>query len=155
MQAAIKGTAPTAEDFPTDGSLELGMKAFEAFKLFRDALRVTWTDSELSLVSEQYQFGGTIDAVGVSEASNSTYEIGDWKTGRVYPDHQYQVAAYAYLFEECTGYHVARAHIVRFDKLSGDFVHRSIGEERLAQAWEVFLTKRRLYDQLKATNKDF
>src|SRR5262252_725242 len=61
MQAAIKGTELTAEDFPTDGSLDLGMKAFEAFKNFRDALRVKWTDSELSLVSEQYQFGGTID----------------------------------------------------------------------------------------------
>ena len=148
-EAAIKRTTP---EFPTDGAREIGMKAYEAYKRWEQQCGIRWTDAELSLVSEKYQFGGTIDAIGVEHGQNS-YTIADFKTGSLYPEHLGQVSAYAHLFEECTGHPVRSVHLIRFHKQSGDFTHMTFGGEAMEYAWETFLLKRELFDRIKKMKK--
>jgi hypothetical protein len=142
VEAAIRGTEP---EFPTDGAAALGMTAFEAYKQWQAQSKIKWTDTELSLVSEEYGFGGTIDAIGIEEGAN-TYCLGDWKTGTLYPEHLCQVAAYGRLFEEATGHAVGSYHLCRFNRDTGNFTHARYGN--LDKAWEVFLVKKKLHEML-------
>jgi hypothetical protein len=152
VEAAIKGVELKDKDFPTDGARELGLKSFAAYQRWQSLNKIRWTDSELSLVSEQYQYGGTIDLVGVEEGANH-YSLGDIKTGKLYPQHLCQIAAYGHLFEECTGNHVANYHLLRFDRETGLFQHAYYDAEHMKVPWEAFLLKRRLYDKLKIIGK--
>src|SRR5260370_15937732 len=150
VEAAIKHQTLSEKDFPTRGAADVGMKAFEAYQRWEATSRIKWLDSEISLVSEKYRFGGTIDAIGLPDGAN-TYCIGDWKTGSLYPDHLCQIAAYSRLFEECTGHPVHGAHLCRFNKLTGDFVHAYFDD--LSEAWDAFLLKRELYTKLANLKK--
>jgi hypothetical protein len=147
MQHAIMGTTPTEEDFPTDGARDVGKQAFSAYQTWREQTKIRWVDTEIALVSEKHRYGGTIDAVGIPEGSNS-YVIGDWKTGGLYPSHLCQLAGYGHLFTEVTGHPVVGYHLCRFDRDTGDFTHAYFNEasETIKDAWSAFLHKRALYD---------
>ena len=150
VEAAIKRKKLRKEDFPTNGSADVGLKCFAAYERWCELNRIRWTDSELALVSEKYQFGGTIDLLGVEQDSNA-YSLGDIKTGGLYPEHLCQMAAYGQLFAECTGNHVANYHLLRFNRDTGDFIHAYFAD--LDDAWQAFLLKRELYDRLKLLRK--
>ena len=100
--------------------------------------------TENSYVSEKYQFGGTIDAIG--KDTQGRIVLVDWKTSNsVYQDYLIQLAAYALLLEECapewtpTGF-----HLLRVSKESADFAHYYFGE--LEEAKRSFILMRELYD---------
>jgi hypothetical protein len=139
--------------FEFEGDPDVCAKAKVAFGAFEEWARNTQlrvTHTELSLISEKYRFGGTLDAILIGNRR----AIGDWKSGRsIYPEHLIQVAAYEQLWREnfpddpITG----GLHIVKFDKIHGDFVHRWWNE--LERAWLAFRHLRALYDidiELKA-----
>ena len=72
--------------------------------------------------------------------------IGDIKTGKLYPDHLIQVAAYKHLWE-CN--HPLEPidggfHLLHFDKETADFGHKHFTE--LEGAWQMFLHLRAAYD---------
>ena len=79
--------------------------------------------------------------------------MADYKTAAsLYPEHLLQVVAYGKLWEE---HHPDRPidggyYILRFSRDYGDFTASWFGE--LEDAWQAFLTCRRLYD-LKAKVK--
>ena len=129
-----------------EGSAELIKQArtgFGAFREWAQQTRLTIEETELSLVSEVHQYGGTFDAtlIGGKRA------MADYKTASsLYPAHLLQVVAYGRLWEEHFpdkpidgGY-----YILRFSRDSGDF-HASWFPE-LEDAWQAFLACRRLYD---------
>lgn len=150
VEHAIKRTEPKDDEFETASLREIALKSYAAYLKWEQGTNIKWLDSEISLVSEQHKFGGTIDAIGLPDGSNS-YCIGDWKTGSLYPDHLCQIAAYWHLFEECTGHSVKGAHLCRFNKLSGDFMHAYF--DNLEDAWAAFLLKRDLYARLAQLKK--
>ena len=100
--------------------------------------------SELSLVSEEHQFGGTIDIAAIQGVPCIT----DLKTSNaVYPDHKIQVAAYGRLYSECyPDEKIGAYYILRIDKTSGGFAYHYWPE--LNDAWEAFTCLLRLH-QLK------
>jgi hypothetical protein len=148
VDAAIKQTVPDPEDFPTGGAADVGMVAFRAYQEWRKQSNIRWVDSELSMVSEQHRYGGTMDGIGVSENS---YVLGDWKTGGLYPEHLIQMAAYGKMFEECTGHNIRGFHLCRFNRDSGDFTHAYFSD--LSDAWETFLHLRAVYDLMSKLKK--
>lgn len=108
-------------------------------------------ETEISLISEEYQYGGTIDCIPIIDGKLS---IDDKKTGKdVYEDHIIQLIAYAQLWNEnfpndpITGGY----HIIRTGKEIASFDHRWYGE--FPGAWEVFLHLRALYDLHKQIKK--
>jgi PD-(D/E)XK nuclease superfamily len=108
---------------------------FAQFLKWYDQVKPKILETELALVSEPHQFGGTIDAVG--EIDGEVCLI-DWKTSNsIYVDHLCQLAAYKVLIEECTNYRVTGGfHLLRMSKESADFSHHHFGE--LEDGWEMF-----------------
>ena len=118
--------------------------SFLAFLEWAEQTNLKVEELELSLVSENHQFGGTMDANILT--INGKRAIADWKTSNaIYPDHLIQNAAYGLLWKENFpdkpidgGY-----YIIRFAKDTGDF-HQHFFQE-LEEAEEAFLLCLRLY----------
>jgi hypothetical protein len=73
-------------------------RALSAFKTWVKGQSVEFERTEVRLVSEAYQYGGTIDAIGRVAGERC---ILDWKSGeKIYPDALIQVAAYQALWNE-------------------------------------------------------
>jgi hypothetical protein len=128
-------------------------KSFGAFLEWATQTQLRITETEVSLVSEQYRYGGTLDAMLISEKR----ACGDWKTSNaLYPDMLLQIAAYGRLWDEAHPEDPVTGgfHLLRFDKQYGGFSHHWWDE--LETAWQAFLHLRALYDldrELKARVK--
>ena len=102
-------------------------------------------------MSEQYAFGGTLDAVGM--IGNELILL-DWKCANaVYADYLYQLAAYGLLWNENYPDHlpVGGFHLCRFAKEQGDFAHRYFAS--LDDEAETFLLMRELFDRVKKAER--
>ena len=65
------------------------------------------------------QYAGTVDFVGRNQHGNLV--VVDWKRSNgIYPEHGYQVAAYADAVEALTGEHVSHLYVVRLPKEGGE-----------------------------------
>lgn len=128
-------------------------KAFEAFLEWANQTQLVVTHTEMPLISERHKFGGTFDAILVKGKRS----MGDWKSSNaIYGEYLAQVAAYGILWEENFpnepidgGY-----HLLRFDKIYGDFHQHWWGE--LEAARRYFLNLRSAYEddkELKARAK--
>lgn len=151
VEAWVRGRS-----FVFEGEPEVCERAETAFGAFIEWSRQTQlrvTQTEMPLVSEQHRYGGTFDAILVGNQR----AMADWKSSAaVYPEYLVQIAAYGELWRENFpnepiegGY-----HLIRFDKMYGDFKHHFWRE--LNSAWRAFLILRELYDiekELKARSK--
>ena len=142
IEAHIKGEAFVRQGWGED-TLAKGTTAFEAFKTWADGTKMTPHASEVRLISKAMRVGGTIDCV--AQVGNQL-AIVDWKTGGLYADHLYQVAAYSMIWDEhhpdtpITGGY----HLCRFSRDDADFGHSYFGE--LEEAKAGFRLMRELYD---------
>jgi hypothetical protein len=144
------------QPFEWRGTPEIQAKAISAYEAFLEWSRQTnmvCEETELPLVSEKYQYGGTFDSILVK----GKRAMGDWKSSNaIYPEYLCQLAAYGNLWNEnypdrpiAGGY-----HLLRFDKTYADFHHHYWAE--LDTAWKAFLLLRQLYEydkELKARVK--
>jgi hypothetical protein len=137
---------PTAAFEPELATLsEPVRRGFEAFeRWWRGCRFVRVAGAEIPLVSERYEFGGTLDLLVYDEKRR--LHLVDYKAANdVYPEALCQVAAYENLWLE---HHPdqpvnGERHIIRFSKEFGDFVHRSYTELELG--WQQFLLFRAAY----------
>lgn len=147
-EADIKGTA--RPDLPDD-MREQVLQAFNQYLSWKSQTRLVIVGSEIALVSERHQFGGTLDFVCEIDGQLC---LGDFKTsGAVYPEMLLQLAAYRELWNEnhpdrpITG----PSHLLRISKEAADFAHHSYGD--LSDAWRMFLLLREVYDLKKRLDK--
>lgn len=147
VEAWIHGREPT---WAWDGAPEVLTRAQTAYGAFGEWARQTHLrveQTEVPLVSRQYRFGGTFDAVLLGPKR----VIADWKTSDgTYIDYLMQLAAYGALWTE---HHPDQPldggyYLLRFDKTHGDF-HAHWWAE-LDDAWTAFRHRRVLYDLDKA-----
>lgn len=151
VEARIKGEKTIkAKDIGPE-LIEKARQAFAMYEVWARQAKVKIIATELDLVSEEYRYGGTPDAIGETETGLA---ILDWKTSNgVYVDHLIQVAAYGRLWEEnhpeskLTGGY----HLLRFSKDYPDFAHRHYSE--LNDAWEQFKHFRASYELDKLLKK--
>jgi hypothetical protein len=101
---------------------------------------------EEPLVSETYQYGGTIDYYGEIDGIPT---LVDFKTGKsIYPEMFYQIAAYHQLLGE-TGHLVTNACILRIGRDEDEgFEERKTGN--LDKKWEIFAHCLAIYRLKKA-----
>ena len=133
--------------------VERAQKAFGAFLEWAEQTKLTVDKTELPLVSEQYRFGGTFDAILLG----SKRAMGDWKSSNgIYGEYLAQLAAYGQLWKENFPNQPIEGgfHLLRFDKTHGDFTHKWWGE--LDAGWKYFMALREAYEhdkELKARAK--
>lgn len=106
-------------------------------------------ESEMIMVSEKYQFGGTCDIYAMLNGKPTLIDI---KTGKAcYGEHHTQVAAYRYLLLE-NGYNVDDVRILRIgrDDIEG---FEDIKAPALDLHWERFLHCLAIYNLNKKIRK--
>jgi hypothetical protein len=125
------------------GLIKKAQTGYHAFIEWTHQTKLTVEQTEIPLVSERYQFGGTFDATLIGDRR----VMADYKTAAsLYPEHLLQIAAYGTLWNEnfpdnpITGGY----YILRFSRDYGDFSAHWFGE--LDEAWQAFLHCRALYD---------
>lgn len=122
-EAFVKGPYELDEHGLTPELLAASMPGFLRFQELwvRDGL--TLVHSELQMVSEAMQVGGTADII--VQRPEGLLELKDLKTSKAskwwpYDEVIAQVAAYATMFEEVTGRHIDRISVERIGKEADD-----------------------------------
>lgn len=151
VEANIHGREWIADGEDPDTIRKADM-AYGQFRIWAESTRLRIIATEVYLVSEEHQFGGTPDAIAVA---GNALTLPDWKTGSaVYTEAVLQVSAYLHAAEEVMGEtFTGGAHLCRFDQDAGGFMHRWIPREALGPAWRVFLRLRDIHDQRKGLEK--
>jgi len=117
---------------------------------------VEYLESEIRVVSEEYQYGGTADCIAKIDGE---IVLIDFKTSKgVYDSHLVQLGAYKNVIEEQTGYKIDRCMVVRIAK--GELAE---GEERIQPhyipneiietGWDTFKVARDLHEKNKVFGK--
>lgn len=126
--------------------------AFKSFQRWAGSSKLEPFSTETRLVSEQYQYGGCLDAAAV----DGDLAIIDWKTSNAcYPEYVLQVAAYRQLWNENNPpkRKVVTGHLIRFGKEDDDFTHHHFSASFLDLAFEAFKLELALYEQLSIVKK--
>jgi hypothetical protein len=145
-----KGKDFDATKYPAD-ILEQAQVCYDNWIRWKQMVAFQAIESEISLVSEKYQYGGTIDSVALI---NDEVCLLDLKTGKdVYPDAIVQLMAYRHLWNENFPDIplVGGFHVIRTGKEMAMFQHNWY--DNFPQAWEAFEHLRRLYDLHKEIKK--
>lgn len=127
------------------------VSAFRSYEAWATNFKVQILEQEIQLVSEQYRFGGTPDAIGMI---GNQLVLLDWKTSNsVYADYLIQLAAYRQLWEENNPERPITGgfHLLRFAKEHGDFAHHYF--PNLDNAWRQFVLFREAYEIDKELKK--
>jgi hypothetical protein len=143
VEAVIKKLeGPRQIDHPPE-TWDAASSAFDAYHAWSQQTRLVPCESEVSLVCECHQLGGTLDAMLIQDRLS----LGDVKTSAaVYPEMLLQLSAYGHLWSvnrpdrPITGGY----HILRFSKVGGSFSHHYY--PNLDKAWELFQLYRRAFD---------
>jgi len=147
-EAIIRGTP--MPQIPPDCQ-EKVERAVNEFRTWTEQSRVKIVETEVSLVSEQYQFGGTLDFI--CEIGGKLC-LGDFKTsGGVYPEMLLQLAAYQQLWNEKNpGRQLSGdCYLLRMSKESADFAWHKYGD--LTEEWVAFGHLLRVYTLMKTIGK--
>lgn len=163
IEEHINGGEPELKIHELLESSEDRRKALNAFHMYlkwesQTKLKLLSKFQEIQLVSPEYKFGGTPDAIGEIDGE---IVLLDWKTSNgVYQDYIIQLAAYKHLVEDGMRMDDGKslnmkvtggAHLCRFSKEFADFDHRYYSD--LSDAWEQFELFRRAYDIDKRLKK--
>lgn len=128
---------------------------FDAFLEWAEQTKLELAAGEVPLVSEQYRYAGTLDAVAV----RGKLTLMDWKTSNgVWPEHLIQVRAYGQLWEENHpdlpingGYMIAR--FSKQDSPDQPVSFTTHWWQHLDPAWEAFKAQRQIYELTKTLRK--
>jgi hypothetical protein len=132
--------------------LSFANRSFRAFKRFEKSSGLLYVQTEHALVSEEWQYGGTLDAVAQIEDEDEGLEhlLIDFKTcNGTYVDHLIQLAAYKQLWEEnypdkpLSG----GIYLARFSKVNGMVTTHNYPDGVLDPAWVAFSHLRALHNQ--------
>lgn len=149
IEADILGK-PTPEFLSSSpGHVALALKALDAFRTWRDQVKLEILETEVPLISERYRYGGTLDALALVAGK---VVLLDWKTSNgVYGDYISQVAAYRQLLRERQMISAAApvpegAQLLRFGKDFGDFHAHYYPSEVMDYGWRFFEICREAYE---------
>lgn len=112
VECHLKGEKPVLTEF-SQFEIDQAENSFLKYLDWEKRHDVKPVGSELRLVSEAHRFGGTIDLIANVDG---TLELVDFKTsGAIWPEHFYQLSAYAVLAREA-GHKVAGHRIIRIGR---------------------------------------
>lgn len=126
-------------------TIEKAYQSFLKFKSFWDSNGYRLVGSEMQLVSERHNFGGTLDCVALDGKDN--YTLLDLKTGSgIYGDYISQLAAYEMLYNENHKLPIQKRMIVRLGKEDvDDFEVKEVSDDLLDAHASRFLLALSVY----------
>jgi len=137
---------------------------FRWYKREKELRNMEIIHTELPLVSQQYGFAGTADAVArVTIRGESKIVVLDWKTSNQLRNHYaLQIAAYSKLYEENYNEPIYAGVVIKFSKVNADYEVRSV--RNLDKVFEHFMSYKyvwdleqkdvNLYDQIRVSPAD-
>lgn len=139
IEEFIKGGSVILDDY-SPKEISHAKEAYYNFLTFKKDYNPEILETELKMVSEQYKFGGTCDAVAkVKIGKNKKLMILDWKSSNsIHSEHKIQIAAYAKMYEENSGERIKGALIVRLDKDKKEYEVEHLKIKDLDWGWKVF-----------------
>lgn len=124
--------------------IEQAEVGFGAYLKWQRRVRLEVLETEVPLVSEEYGYGGTLDALALVDGEPALF---DWKTSNAtYVDYIAQVAAYRQLLVERGERAPKEAHLLRLGKEMGDFHHHYFPPAVLDLGWQWFLAALDIYN---------
>lgn len=121
--------------------------AFRAYRQWRDEFHVRAYVQEASLVSEQLQYGGTLDTVAIVRNGLGLVDFKTSNSGEVYEDMVLQLAAYGILWNETHPDEPLESyHLIVLPKDGSKHVHREFSEDALHPYRQKFWCYRKAYD---------
>ena len=136
IEEFIKGGVVKLDDY-TPNEISQAKTAYYGFYNWIANNNVEFHETELKLVSEEYQFGGTFDAVC---EVNGKLVICDWKTSNaVYDEFLIQLGAYRQLIKENLDHDIRGAILLRLDKEEkGVYEEHHYKIKDLNWGWKMF-----------------
>jgi len=136
IEEFIKGGVVKLDDY-TPNEISQAKTAYYAFYNWIANNNVEFHETELKLVSEQYQFGGTFDAIC---EVNGKLVICDWKTSNdVHTEFLIQLGAYRQLIQENLDYKIKGAILLKLDKEEkGVYEEHHYKIKDLNWGWKMF-----------------
>jgi|GEM_PF-575590 len=149
VECHAKGQEPDTSEFSA-ADIDKAENGFLGFLEWEQQYAPEYIGSEIKMVSEKYNFGGTADFIA---RLGKKLVLLDLKTSKgVYIDHKIQVAAYKYAYEEQTGQMIDQVHILKLDKNTGAFEHVPILNQEIENCFLIFLHCLALYNLKKITD---
>ncbi|WP_448807488.1 hypothetical protein [Aminobacterium colombiense] len=147
----IHTTIEEVKDDYTQEEIELAIPIMDRFRAWAEQHEFKTAFAEKSIVSDIYDFGGRFDWYGLVDGVPTLI---DFKfTKDIYPDHSYQLAAYAYLLKEKMSPPEA-SKIIRFGREEAEgFEERALSGEALDLSWQVFCRLLDVYSLVKRLKK--
>lgn len=133
----------------TEEEYSKARQALQSFTKWADNQRFEAYDTEMNMVSENFQYGLTPDIIGMFR--KEALGLCDLKTGALYDSHILQMAAYFQGWHELHPNEplTEGVHILRINKDTAAFSHHWWQDLPL-EAWEAFRLLRRL-DEIHPT----
>jgi hypothetical protein len=145
---------PYVKEF-TEPEQERAKMAYRSFCKWKDTFTgdLNRAISEESMVSEIFQYGGTIDLYG--ECSDGTIWVLDFKTSKgIYDQHWIQLAGYSKLLEEVKGKKVSKMIIVSCSKEEeGKYSAEYMDSDGINEVFILFLNLRVNYSKNRNIKK--
>ena len=135
IEEFIKGGAVNLDDYNPNEISQAKTSYYGFYKWFEDN-DVEFHETELKLVSEQYQFGGTFDAVC---EVNGKLVICDWKTtSDTYSEMLIQLGAYRQLIKENLDHNIRGAILLKLNKEENGYEEHKFNIKDLNWGWKMF-----------------
>ena len=135
IEEFINGGAVNLDGYTANEISQAKTAYYSFYEWFKDN-DVEFYETELKLVSEQYQFGGTFDAVC---EVNGKIVICDWKTSSdVYDEFVIQLGAYRQLIKENLLYDIRGAILLKLNKEENGYEEHKYNIKDLNWGWKMF-----------------
>jgi len=136
-------------EYPAD-AIAAARIAYQGFEAFAATHELECVHSEIPVVHEELEYGGTLDWVG---KINGEMVLLDFKTSNnIYLSHRIQQAAYMELYRHKFGVELKRSYLLHLDKHTGGYHLYCFND--VSKEWEVFLLCLRLHQLHKELGDD-
>lgn len=121
IESDINGIPFDPSPYPPD-ILSKAENCFLNYLEWKDTVAFRPVHTELSLVSEEYQYGGTLDCVAEIKGRLALF---DWKSSNgVHQEYLIQLGAYGHLWKETQGTDLTGYYLLRIEKEGGSWEFR-------------------------------
>lgn len=135
IECDLKGIKPELDDYPKS-NIEKAENAYLAFLDWRKSHNLKTLHSELQLISEKHGYGGTLDWIA---SNNDELWLIDLKSSKaIYPEMQYQLAAYLNLWNENHSDTIKKVRIIKLSPQDGSFQDHVISDKELDKGFKIF-----------------